>query len=42
MACEWGDEVKVAMNSERVPGDNGIPIGANRLAKSVKRKDGDF
>ena len=36
MACECGDEVKVVMNSERVPGDSGIPVGANRSAKNVE------
>jgi hypothetical protein len=42
MACECGDEVRVVMNSDRVPGDNGIPVGANRSAKSVKRYDEVF
>ena len=30
------------MNSERVPGDNGIPVRENRLAEMVKRKVGVF
>lgn len=41
MACECGDEVKVVINSERVLGDNGIPVGTSRSARAVKRKDGD-
>lgn len=40
MACECGDEVRVVMNSERVPGDNGIPAGTNRSAKRTERGSG--